>query len=164
MNKSGLFWGIILILTGGLLLIDNLGNWQIFSMEFLWPVLILILGLAFEFNYFSKKESPGLLVPGGILTVIGLLFIFETFTHWQFSGYTWPVYPLAVAVGLFQLYLFSGRPRGLLVPVFILTALACISFTGMFVTSIQRYIDLGLVVPILLILAGLILIIQRKKT
>lgn len=159
MKKSGIFWGVILIVAGVFLLIDNLTNWRILSMERFWPIFILIPGLAFEIAYFSKKDNPGLLVPGGILTVIGLSFFFETFTNWQFAAYTWPIYPLAVAIGLFQLYLFSKRDRGLLVPVFILTAVSLVSFATMFFNSIQRWVDLGIVIPVLLVVAGLIILI-----
>ena len=34
----------------------------------------------FEMNYFQTRKNPGQLVPGGILTVIGLLFCFEILT------------------------------------------------------------------------------------
>ncbi|NLI91467.1 MAG: hypothetical protein GX434_04460 [Peptococcaceae bacterium] len=163
MNKSGMFWGSILIIAGAFLLVNNIAGWNIFGMERLWPIFVLIPGLAFEFGYFSSKRNPGILVPGGILTTLGLLFFFETFTNWHFAAYTWPVYPLAVAVGLFQLYLFSGRSRGLLVPVFILTAVSGIAFTAMFIDIIEQWVNLSLVFPILLILVGLFVIFGSSK-
>jgi uncharacterized membrane protein HdeD (DUF308 family) len=151
-----MFWGVILIFLGVFLLIAYLTNWRFLSMERMWPVFILIPGLAFEIAYFSKKTNPGLLVPGGILTVIGLLFFFESFTNYQFSSYTWPIYPLSVAIGLFQLYLFSKRERGLLVPIFILTGVSLVAFAVMFLSAIQRWVNLGIVIPVLLIAAGLL--------
>jgi len=162
MNKSGFFWGLLLIIVGGILLVSNFTDWQIIRMERLWPVFILIPGLAFEFSYFSNRRNPGVLVPGGILTTLGLLFFFETFTNWYFAPYTWPIYPLAVAIGLFQLYLFAGRQRPLLIPVAILTAVSAISFSTMFINSIQRWVDFGLVIPILLVLAGLVIVFRSK--
>lgn len=160
MNKSGVSGGLILVVVGGFLLANNLGEWHIFSIERLWPIFVLIPGLVFELSYFSSGRNRGFLVPGGILTTLGLLFFFETFTNWQFAAFTWPVYPLAVAIGLFQLYIFSGRPRALLVPVFILTTVSGIAFATMFINSIQRWVNLGLVFPILLVLAGLLLIFR----
>ncbi|UWG95415.1 DUF5668 domain-containing protein [Dehalobacter sp. DCM] len=161
MKKSSMVWGVILIVAGLFLLVDNLADLRILSMERIWPVFILITGLAFEFAYFSKKQNPGFLVPGGIITVIGLLFFFETFTNWRFAAYTWPVYPLAVAIGLFQLYLFTQRERGLLVPIFILTAVSVVSFAAMFLNTIQKWVDLGIVLPILLVVFGVIILLRN---
>ncbi len=64
---------------------------------------MLVPGLSFEVAYFTNRKGPGMLVPGGLLTTLGLLFLFEEITRWQFSAYTWPIYTLAVAIGLFQL-------------------------------------------------------------
>jgi len=162
MKKGNAFIGSILIVIGILMLADNLGNWDLLRMDRMWPLFILIPGLIFELSYFSGKRNPGILVPGGILTTLGLLFFFETFTGWHFAAYTWPVYPLAVAIGLFQLYLFSGRPAGLLVPVFILTAVSGTAFATMFVKEINRWVNLGLVVPSVLVIIGLVLIFHRS--
>lgn len=162
MNKSSALIGFILIMIGILMLANNLGNWHLFSMDRLWPVFILIPGLVFELGYFSGRRNPGVLVPGGILTTLGLLFFFETFTGWHWSAYTWPIYPLAVAIGLFQLYLFSGRPAGLLIPVFILTAVTGTAFAAMFINELNRWVNVGLIVPCILVIIGLVLIFHRS--
>jgi hypothetical protein len=93
----GKFWGAILILLGVLGLLDGLLNLNLLTMGNFWPAIILGIGFIFEYGYFSDKKNPGLLVPGGIMTVLGLLFFFETFTDWNFSEYTWPIYiPAAI--------------------------------------------------------------------
>jgi len=164
MNDKNYFWGFFLIITGILLFISKMFHIQLFSMGRLWPVLfILIPGLCFEFAYFSTRRAPGLLVPGGILTVIGLLHFFETITHWYFSGYTWPIYLFAVAVGLFQLYIFGGRRRGLLIPIGILTLVSITSLTSMIFGSIFRFINTSLVIPAVLVLIGVYLIAGKKE-
>ena len=48
-------------------------------------------------------------MPGGILTIIGTLFFFETFTKWNFAEYTWPVYPLAVVWKYFLLVKYKFK-------------------------------------------------------
>ena len=158
MNDKNYFWGFFLIMTGVLLFISKLFHIQLFSMGRLWPIFILILGLCFELAYFSTRRAPGLLVPGGILTIIGLLHFFETITNWHFAGYTWPIYPFAVAVGLFQLYIFGGRKRGLLIPIGILTLVSVTSLTSMIFGSIFRFINTSLVIPAVLVLIGVYLI------
>lgn len=128
-----------------------------------WPMIILMMGVVFELVYFISLRAPGFLVPGGILTTYGLLFFFEVATDWSFAQYTWPIYIIGVAVGLFQLYLFSGRPKGLLMAAAILTGIA---FTALIVIIFRIFlstVDLGLVVPALLIFVGLVLVLGRSR-
>lgn len=160
MNRKGAFWGVLLIAIGCLLIINRTFNINFFSIGNFWPLFILIPGLMFEASYFISRKNPGVLVPGGILTTIGLLFFFEIMTNWALAEYTWPVYILAVAIGLFQLYLFSGRPSGLLIPVFILTAVASIAFLGMIFGNILAWIDFSLVFPIIFILLGILILFK----
>lgn len=130
MKSKGTFWGIVFIIIGLFVLAESYFHLNL-TIDNLWPLFILVPGLAFEISYFVYRGEPGLLVPGGILSIIGLLFIFETATNWAYSKYTWPVYILAPAVGLFQLYIHGGREKGLLIPVSILTAIALFSFFSM---------------------------------
>ena len=157
MNNKNYFWGFFLIITGILLFISKIFGIQLFHMDRLWPVFVLIPGLCFNLAYFSTRRAPGLLVPGGILTTIGLLFFFETMTNWYFAEYTWPIYPLAVAIGLFQLYIFGDRQRGLLIPIGILTIVSTMSFASMILGSINN----SLVVPAVLVLIGVFLIFGK---
>jgi hypothetical protein len=161
MNKKGSIWGILLIFIGCILIINQVFNIHFLSVDNFWPIFILVPGLIFEFAYFTTGRNPGLLVPGGILTTIGLLFFFETFTNWFFAEYTWPVYILAVAVGLFQLYIFSGRPRGLLVPIFILAAVAVISFAFTILGTLISWFNYSFIGPIILILIGVYILFRN---
>ncbi len=163
MRRSNYIWGILMIVFGGLLLSENLFNFNIFSPMLFLPMLLLGLGLSFEAGYFINRKSPGLLVPGGILTTIGLMYFFEVITNWQFADLTWPIYVLSVAIGLFQLYLFSGRPKGLLIPIFILLAVA-LSFLSMNVLSVfSSWYDFKLVISLILIGLG-IYVVTRKSS
>lgn len=164
MNKSNGYLGLILVLLGAVLLTNNLFQWTLLSMEYLWPIFVLTPGLVFEWSYFKTASNPGLLVPGGILITIGLLFFFETLTGWTFSAYTWPIYPLSVAIGLFQLYLFTDRPRGLLIPVFILSTVSFVSLSILFLKALQIWVNFGFIAPIVLILAGLFIILRASSS
>ncbi|MFD3158382.1 LiaI-LiaF-like domain-containing protein [Haloimpatiens sp. FM7330] len=163
MRKTNFFWGIVLIVFGVLLLLNKTLNIDLINMNYLWPLFILIPGLSMEFNFFSKRTNPGVLVPGGILTTIGLLFFFEIFTSWRFAAYTWPVYLLSVAIGLFQLYLFCEKNNGILVPVFILTLIAIMSFLTMIFGDIYHWINYSLIIPILCIALGLYILIKNRN-
>jgi hypothetical protein len=163
MYKRNLTLGIILILIGAFSILNQFFNLKLFSMSTLWPLFILIPGLLFEFGYFSSRRDPGLLVPGGILTTIGALFLFETFTGWRFAAYSWPVYPLAVAIGLFQLYIFGRHEKGLLIPVTILTAVSVFSFTSMVFKELLWWFDTNLIFPAVLILTGLLILFSNRN-
>jgi hypothetical protein len=161
MRGKNYFGGIILIIIGVAAILNNIFNIRFFTMSQLWPMFVLIPGLSFEAAYFSRGREPGLLVPGGILTTIGALFFFETFTNWHFAEYTWPIYPLAVAIGLFQLYLFGGRKRGLLVPVFILTTISVIAFITMLVGNVFYWVNTSLIIPIIFISMGVYILVEN---
>lgn len=160
MKNKQYIWGIALLIIGVLGLLSSLFNLNIFSIENLWPLFILIPGLCFELGYFSTGKAPGILVPGGILTTLGALFFFENLTNWMFSEYTWPVYLLAVAIGLFQLYLFGGREKTLLIPVGILTTIAVVAFATITLGNIFYWVTSSVVWSVLLILAGCILVFR----
>jgi hypothetical protein len=161
MRRKNYLGGIILILIGVGAILKSVFNIHLFTISQLWPIFVLIPGLSFEVGYFSRGKEPGLLVPGGMLTTIGTLFFFETFTNWHFAKYTWPVYPLAVAIGLFQLYLFGGRKRGLLVPVFILTTVSVIAFATMLFGNIFYWINTSLIIPVIFIISGVYMLIKN---
>lgn len=69
MNKNNWFWGFLLILIGGLFLLDNLDvirlNW-ILLLE-LWPILLVYLGLKMIFS-----SSKGVLVPIILVILFGI--------------------------------------------------------------------------------------------
>ena len=163
MNKRGSMLGIVLILIGLFSLLDRVFYIDIFSIKNLWPLFILIPGLLFEWRFFTTRRDPGLLVPGGILTTIGTLFLFETFTNWNFSGFTWPIYTLSVAIGLFQLYIFGTREKGLLIPVFILTSISVISMLNMLFSHLFYWLNYKLLFPVILIGLGLFILFNESK-
>lgn len=166
MGNRNINTGILLILIGVLLLISKLMNFQIYDWEYLWPIFVLIPGLMFEAGYFLSGRNAGLLVPGGILTTISILFFFETFTNWQYSDITWPIYILSVAIGLYQLYLFGGRDRGVFIAASILGIIfiICASFT--FTDRIFPWFNSNYVFPVILILIGIYMLLchsHKKK-
>ncbi|MCP8967781.1 LiaI-LiaF-like domain-containing protein [Ectobacillus ponti] len=126
-NTKRYLSGLVLVAVGLLFFLRSLGI-MFFDfgsvMEYGWPFILLLVSLGFHIAFFASGMNPrraGLLVPGGVLLVLSLLFIFEAVTGWRFAGQTWPVYMLAPAVGLFELYVFGGRQRTLLIPVAVLS-------------------------------------------
>lgn len=162
--QSKRFWGIILLAIGAYGILNHFFDFNFFRIGRLWPIFVLVPGLIFEWGYFSTRRAPGLLVPGGILTTLGLLFFFETSTNWFFAGYTWPIYIFAPAVGLFQLYLYGGHPKPLLIPIGILTVIAATCFSTTVLGRIFFFINGSIVWPITLVILGVIILFGKNTS
>ena len=144
--------GIILIVLGVLFLIANLSN---VHLDAFWPVFVLGPGVAFIVLFFRDRKEYGLLMPGTILTVIGLLFFACTFTGWDQMQHLWPLFIMAPGVGFVMMYLFGRHERGFLIPAVILIGLGLVFLLD---ASESEYLW-----PILLIAAGLLFLIRWKK-
>lgn len=76
----------------------------------------------------------------------------------SYSGVTWPVYLLATAFGLFELWLFGGKQKALLIPVAVLTLTAlCFMMTN------QPIIPVSVFWPALFVLIGIALMVFPGK-
>lgn len=149
MNKSAtLVIGIILVLLGILFIGPSLG---LFSLQNMWPAILLLLGVGFFIGYFAARQAIGLLMPAAILTVSSIPFFICTFTgEWYRMAYLWPFFPISVSLGFFLMYFLGTRERGLLIPASILLAIGAVSFL------ILNYITM--VLPFVFLVAGLTLI------
>lgn len=159
MNKNNSFAGLILIVVGIVVLLLRAVGIKLFEFgpSDFWVFFVLLVGLSFELGFFLTGRAPGLLIPGGIITTIGLLFMFEVGTNWSFAGYTWPIYIIAVAVGLLQMYLFSGRQKGLLISGMIVGGIGAFFMACMIFSKITSIFNPGVFIPIALIAAGVAL-------
>lgn len=170
MKRSGKVLGGILIILGALFLLDNLNIIdpiaEYFNIGFIigkfWATLFLILpGLMFHLGFFSgNRRNPGLLVPGGILLVLGIVFqINMLIGGWSIL---WPLYIFSVAFGLFELYVFGSRDKGLLIPVGILGGISAIFFFSFSLGKILSFSTRSFVLPLVLIGAGLMVLFRGR--
>ncbi|MCH4890602.1 hypothetical protein EZV73_23675 [Acidaminobacter sp. JC074] len=159
MKKNHSVLGIILLAMGVIALLNTLNiiNFS-FSIWRLWPLIFLIPGLVFELNYFNNNGSVGLVIPGGILTTVGLLFMICSIFGYQHMTYLWPWFLGSVGVGLYQFYVFGDRERpvfwvsfGFLAFAVTSTVLSLLSFRGSFVFLI------------ILIVVGLVLLKESRN-
>ena len=158
MKKINYLFGFLLLFIGVLLILSNFGVIEII-WEDLWPLFLLIPGILFELSYFIYRNDAGLLVPGGILSTYGLLFSINVIYGWHLMENLWPIFPLGVAIGLFQLYLFGGREKGLLIPVGILGAISLF-----FLINNLLFVDFRFLAGILLVLIGIWVIFKKAKS
>ena len=93
-EKYGLIMpGTILLTLGIVFNISARYYWA--DMEDLWPFFILAPAFGFYAMYFLGRREAGLLVPAGILTVIGLIFLMQSYTALR---YIWPLAMIAAGV------------------------------------------------------------------
>lgn len=157
MRKAEVSLGLIIISIGVVFLLNNMGIVNI-NLVTMWPLALLIPGLLFQLGYFVRRQDPGLLVPGGILLTYGVLFYINIFFGWHLMAYLWPVFPLGVAIGLFQLYIFGGRQTEILVPVAIIGG-----FSAIALSITLRAFSIRFVMPLVLILFGLYILLRSRR-
>jgi len=150
--KPNLYLGIFLIITGlFILLIQN----SHFTWGYSWPLIVIAAGLLFFIGFFINKENYGLLMPGSILLIIGILFLYFTQMGWYHIEDLWPTFILAPGVGFFMMCFFGSKKNKLWIPGTILVLLAII-FYAQFCYYFRYW-------PVILILLGLYLIFSETK-
>jgi hypothetical protein len=67
-----------------------------------WPLLVILTGVALVVGGFAKRTASGLLVPGSIITVVGLITAVQnTFSLWATWSYAWAlVFPFSIGLGI----------------------------------------------------------------
>ncbi|BFH67580.1 MAG: hypothetical protein E6230_04075 [Paenibacillus dendritiformis] len=164
------FGGMLLIAAGSLIILMHMlqnGEMRLsdpgYVFGYFWPAIFVIpLGILFHVMYFgmTRGRAPGLLIPGGILCMAGVVCqISMLFDAWSWM---WPGFPLAVAFGLFEFYLFSGRNKWLLIPIYILGSMSVIFFLLFGIGTVIGAAGGSSLAAMLLIVAGLYVILRRK--
>ncbi len=103
-NKGNAFWGTVLGLLGVFFFLRNYGIIGYFWFDEIWPVILIALGLGFIVTFFFNPRDWGVLIPGGILTFLGTVFLMETL---HVSHHTrklvhefWPLILVLIGIGL----------------------------------------------------------------
>jgi hypothetical protein len=159
--------GLLLIMVGVVFLLANVLNWNIFDA--LWPFFIIALGAAFFVGMaVGGKPAGALAIPGSILVILGLIFLWQNaFDRWGSWTYIWTlIAPTGVGIGLLIFSWWSDKPN-LKRPGYILIAIGLTLFivfgaffevlfglTGLADTSMLFW-------PIVLIGAGALLLLGR---
>lgn len=95
-----LYLGLVLVVTGGLFLADQLLGFDI--MRYFWPLLIVLFGVTFFVGMlFAGRKGAWLAIPGTVITTIGLLlFIQNSYDLWVTWSYAWALLISAGGVGM----------------------------------------------------------------
>ncbi|WP_348623115.1 hypothetical protein ABFT51_18325 [Paenibacillus peoriae] len=93
--------GVGIVAVGLIILLGKLGAFSFLGRNF-WPLLFLIPGIVLHAMYMKRKVSPFMLLPAGILSVYGFLFLLCNIWGWNLMAYLWPLLLLGVAIGLWE--------------------------------------------------------------
>lgn len=138
--------------------------------RFGWPLIIVGAGaLLLLMGLTGFDPSRGLIIPGTIVTTVGLILLYQnTFRHWESWAYVWALIPASVGLGTALRAAFLGQSRhvrrGLSMTAFflVLFALGFSFFEGVLGMSGR---DFGPVAqyafPLLLILVGVWMLVSR---
>lgn len=166
-SNGPLVAGTLLIAFGLLALLSQVFR-SVISWSYLWPVSIILFGALFFAGMFAGgRQVSGLAIPGTIIAGIGLLLLYQNLTsHWESWAYSWSLIVVFVGVGIYIMGAY-GRSEGQKLAGIKLIRLGLILFVifGAFfemIFSMDRSLGFrGLLFPVLLILLGLYLILQR---
>ena len=95
-HQGRIFWGLILVVIGGLFLLDRLGGFDFgYLISTYWPVIIMILGLSILIGNRFRRPFGGLFIIalGGFFLLRQLDLLGDN--AWD---YVWPA--LIILVGL----------------------------------------------------------------
>ncbi|MDF2725100.1 MAG: hypothetical protein K0Q59_4775 [Paenibacillus sp.] len=157
--------GTVLMLFGAFLFFNQGGDLNTGSIfAYFWASMFVIpLGLFFHWLYFGMigRKGVGLLIPGGILLVAGMVCqIAMLFDSWYFM---WPGFILAPAVGLFEFYWFGSRNKWLLIPINILFVLSLLFFMIFSTGALFHHLSGQPLIAIVILIAGAFLLVGSKK-
>jgi hypothetical protein len=121
------YLGVMLVVTGGLFLADQLLGIQI--MAYIWPLLIVFFGLTFFVGMLAAgRKGAGLAIPGAVITTLGLLLFFQNaFNLWGTWTYAWALLTCAVGLGMLIMNGYLKR-EGLRRAAGVVIAIGLISF------------------------------------
>ena len=124
--------GGLLILIGAILLIGQFVRIDI--GHFGWPFFIIAPGVLLLFVALTARgpAGEGLAIAGSIITVTGLILLYQNVTdHFESWAYAWALIPAAVGIGM-QVYGWAaGRPGNIRVGTRLLGASLVVFFLGL---------------------------------
>jgi hypothetical protein len=170
-NRGALYLGILLLAFGGFFLFVETAT-ELFSFlgfhfgwAAAWPLIIILVGLAFWlpiFVWWERREHlGGLAIPATIITANGLILLYQNISgDWGSWAYAWALEPLAVGMGLLVFYLLGNRAQGLLVGAGIVSGIGLLFFV-IFASAFGGLFRL--LGPVALILMGILIIYGGAK-
>lgn len=163
-SGSGIALGVVLVVVGLFYLVVQVAGVDLSS--FGWPLFVIIPGLTLLIVGFVSLGT-GAAIPGGILTMVGLVLAYQNSTgHWTSWAYAWAlVAPGGVGLGLFLQGLrerntgLIRQGRSLMFIALLIFMVGFVLFESIFnISDISDQPVVKAALPALLILIGLLLL------
>ncbi len=156
--------GIILIGIGVLFLLGQIFSGSAF-WHFFWPFAVIGFGaLFFVAMLVGGKQMAFMAIPGSIVTVSGLMLLFQNLTaDWVSWSYGWTVTIFSVGLGIFLMgtYEDNAHRRQAGINVMKVGAILFVIFGIFFGTIFSFFGPRQYFLPAMLILLGVYLVISR---
>ncbi len=161
-NRGTVVLGIFLIAIGLIYLVLNFipglnaGN--------TWPIIFFVLAAGFYLPAFlwrsAQKGLAGLFIPGSVMLVLGLIFVYDVLTEdWASWAYAWLLIPCGVGRGLWLGSTIGHWGKGTTQ-----TGLWMMAVSGglfaLFATIFAASDVMRLVGPLIIILAGAVILFR----
>lgn len=161
-NTGALVGGTLLIAFGMLSLANQF--FRGFNWGFLWPFIVIGVGVLFFAAMFAGgKPAAGFAIPGTIVSGIGLVLLFQNITrHWEAMSYFWTLIILFVGIGIYIMGVYGNDPgqKKSGAGVMKVGLILFIIFGSFFELIFSSFGNL--IIPILLILLGVYLVLNRS--
>lgn len=105
-DKGAAFPATVLIVLGLFFFLRNYGYFSLhfyfYDFEDFWPIFLISIGLGFIVLYIFKPEDWGVLIPGGVLLFLGILFFLKSagIFYWRDFVDFWPVILIAIGISI----------------------------------------------------------------
>ncbi len=112
-HNHGIFFGVVVVAIGCLLLLDNLGIFRFHDIWQYWPVLLILWGASHVIN----SRTPSGWVWGGVVALVGAFFLLDNLDIIVFNFHLlWPVlligFGVSVLVGTIERNRVRTGPSG----------------------------------------------------
>jgi hypothetical protein len=165
-GRTNLLIGVMLVGLGVLFMLGQV--FRINLWQFLWPFFIIVPGVLFFVGMvLGGKPAGPLAIPGSIVTMVGVLLLYQSVTgHWESWAYAWAlIFPTAVGIGLVINGGWSDVDRLVGIGMkWVTVGLAIFLIAGLFfelVLNISRGFIGDVIWPAMLIGVGAFLLIRR---
>lgn len=160
MNRN-IVVGLVFIALGTILIIQRTIGIDINIWNFIWPLFLIIPGIAIHIKYFSSRTNPGGLAIGGILLTYGIFFLFNVATNGVYQEQSSFVYPLGIGIGFFESFIFGDKKNSNLTVAIIFIVISVYMFLRQVLPEMYQIRDY--IIPVLLIILGVYVLFKSKK-
>jgi hypothetical protein len=153
--SSRIFWGLVLIIGGMLLLLDTFGIFE--GGTLFWVIVGVVAGLLFLSLYFSNRDNWWALIPGIIFLTIGIMIglnaYLPIFSDLNLSG---PFILGGIALSFLLDYFAERSNWWAIIPAGMMTTIAVVAIMDSYTTDLANggifFLGLGLTFAVVALL------------